>query len=99
MGKARSSLFSVTILSLRRMTVIEKLSDRHGFIFPCIKMILLNKGMMQLPKLQWELFQCGIFVTDTLLKQAIAVMYEKGEILKPKPKDEVVPEVPAASVQ
>lgn len=81
------------------MTILEKLSDRHGFIFPCIKMILMNKGNMPLPRLQWELFQCGIFVTDTLLRQAVAVMYEKGDIIKPKKENEVVPEAPQASVQ
>ena len=69
------------------MKVVEKLSDQGSFIFEAIKLILVNKGFMNPNKLQWELLQLGIFIKLTLLKQAIAVMMEKGELVRPKTED------------
>lgn len=66
-----NSLFS-------KMTVITKLSDRDNLIFECIKVILVNKGNINAKQLQWELFQAGIYCRGSILKQALAVMKEKG---------------------
>lgn len=68
------------------MTVIEKLSDRGGFVFEAIRLILYNKGTMKTPKLQWELFERGVFVKEALLKQAISVMKE-NRMLKLEEKE------------
>lgn len=72
------------------MTVIEKLSDRSGFIFEAIKLVLVNKGFMDAKKLQWELFQCGVFIKGPLLNQAISVMVEKGQLMRPKKEENEV---------
>lgn len=82
------------------MTVIEKLSDRHGFIFEAIKMVLVNSGkdengkpvMMSPQAIQWKLFQCGVYLKGSLLTQAISVMNEKGELTKPNESKEPVSE-------
>lgn len=68
------------------MTILEKLSDRNSFIFEAIKLILVNQGNMDLKRLQWELFQCGVYVRKDLLKQAVSVMNEKGLLTKPDAK-------------
>jgi hypothetical protein len=65
------------------MTVITKLSDRDNLIFDAIKMILVNQGPMEPKDLQWKLFECGIYIKGPLLKHALAVMNEKGELTKP----------------
>jgi hypothetical protein len=75
------------------MTVIQKLSDREGLIFEAIKMITIHVGNVTAKDLQWRLFQSGIYIKGSLLKQAIAVMKEKGELTSP---DEVVSEAPKA---
>lgn len=62
------------------MTVITKLSDRDNLIFECIKVILVNKGNINAKQLQWELFQSGIYCRGSILKQALAVMKEKGDL-------------------
>lgn len=62
------------------MTVITKLSDRDNLIFDCIKVILVNKGNINGKQLQWELFQAGIYCKGSILKQALAVLKEKGEL-------------------
>lgn len=65
------------------MTVIEKLSDRHNLVFDLIKLILVNEGPMDAKKLQYKLFQSGVYIKGSLMKQAISVMNEKGELNKP----------------
>ena len=69
------------------MSVIEKLSDRNGLIYEAITMILVNKGSMNHQMLQWELFQCGIYIKKPLLLQAMSVMKEKGMIGKPNEEE------------
>lgn len=66
------------------MTILEKLSDRNNFIYEAIKLVLVNKGNLSAKQLQWELFQCGVYVKGPLLKQALSVMDEKGLLSKPK---------------
>jgi len=71
------------------MTVIQKLSDRENLIFEAITLILVNAGNMDVKKLQWKLFECGIYAKKPLLVQALTVMKEKGLISKPnESKDE-----------
>jgi hypothetical protein len=77
------------------MTVIQKLSDRDNLIFDAIKLILVNEGNVTAKQLQWKLFECGIYIKGSLLKQALAVMNQRGELTKP---DEVVSETPKAGV-
>lgn len=79
------------------MTVIQKLSDRDNLIFDAIKMILINQGAMEPKNLQWKLFECGIYIKGPLLKQALAVMNEKGELTKPdvQSKEPVSEKAPA----
>lgn len=78
------------------MTIIQKLSDRGGFILDVIRIILTQKGMMKTPQLQFELLQCGIYIPMPMLKQAISVMIENKILQKP---NETVPEQTQASVQ
>ena len=66
------------------MTIIEKLSDRNGLIFQAIRLILVNEGEMSLLTLQYRLFRAGIYIPDETLKQAMAVMREKGLIGNPQ---------------
>jgi DNA-binding HxlR family transcriptional regulator len=82
------------------MTILEKLSDRGSFIFEAIKMVIIHKGFTTIGRLQWDLFQCGVYVKAPLLNQALSVMEEKGLIKRTeKPKEnEVVPEAAKASV-
>lgn len=65
------------------MTVISKLSDREGLLGKGIKLILVNMGNMDLKRLQWELFNRGIYVDKNLLKQCVSVMIENKELRKP----------------
>lgn len=70
------------------MTILEKLSDRNSFIFEAILLVLNNTTsketpVLSVPKLQWKLFECGVYVKKPLLLQAIAVMKDKGLIGKP----------------
>lgn len=77
------------------MTVIDKLSDRNGLIFDAIKLIIVNEENMTLniPRLQWRLFQYGIYISIERLKQAVSVMIEK-KIIKTASKDDKVAEKP-----
>lgn len=79
------------MLNFYTMTIIEKLSDRNSFIFEAILLVLNNVGNLSLPKLQWELFKCGVYVKKPLLTQAIVVMREKGLIGKPDEKKDIPP--------
>jgi len=68
------------------MTIIQKLSDRDGFIYEAISLCLVNLGNLNLQRLQWQLFQCGVYIKKPLLEQAIKEMKEKGLVGKPEPK-------------
>lgn len=65
------------------MTEILKLSDRNGLIFQAIKLIVMNEGSQNMQELQYKLFQAGIMISVTLLKQAVSVMKEKGDLIQP----------------
>lgn len=65
------------------MTTIQKLSDRESLIFKAIPLILVNMGNMDKKKLQWELFNRGIYIEPNLLHQALVVMKEQGKIIQP----------------
>lgn len=71
------------------MTIIQKLSDRDGFIYEAIKLVLVNGGPMNHQKLQWILFQAGVYIKQPLLIEAMKTMKEKGLISKPT--DPIVP--------
>jgi hypothetical protein len=77
------------------MSIIEKLSDRNGLIYEAITMIMVHTGPASPPKLQWELFKCGIYIKQPLLLQAMSVMKEKGMIGRPDEK-ETSSETPAS---
>jgi hypothetical protein len=62
------------------MTVISKLSDRENLLSKAILLLTMNMGTMDQKKLQFELFNRGIFVDKPLLKQCIAVMIENKQI-------------------
>ena len=72
------------------MTVIQKLSDRDSLIFEAIKMVLVNVGDVSAKELQWQLFQAGIMIKGPLLKQALSVMKENGDLkhVQPVQKEE-----------
>lgn len=65
------------------MTIINRLSDRDGFIYDAIAILLVNIGYMDLKRLQFELLKCGVYVKKTLLQEAVKTMNEKGLITKP----------------
>lgn len=72
------------------MTIIQKLSDRDGFIYEVIKIILVNAGPMDMKRLQYQLLTCGVYVKKDLLTEALKTMNEKGLLTKPdKPKIEL----------
>lgn len=71
------------------MTILEKLSDRGGFVYEAILLVLNNTGTKDVPALQWELFKCGVYVKKPLLMQALAVMKEKNLISKNEKKADV----------
>jgi hypothetical protein len=62
------------------MTVISKLSDRENLLSKAILLITVNMGTMDQKKLQFELFNRGIFVDKALLKQCISVMIENKQV-------------------
>lgn len=73
------------------MTIIEKLSDRGSFIYEAILLVLNNNvdkehPNMSIGRLQWILFQCGVYIKKPLLMQALSVMREKGLVGKPDEK-------------
>jgi len=77
------------------MTIIQKLSDRDGFIYEAIKMILVNMGPMPVARIQFELFKCGVYIKHPLLIEAMKSMDEKGLLTKPAPKPKIaVPPLP-----
>lgn len=83
------------------MTVIDKLSDRNGLIFNAISLIIDNEEnkTLNIPRLQWRLFQYGIYIDFERLKQAVSVMIEK-KIIKTALKDDkvadhAIPKTPA----
>jgi hypothetical protein len=66
------------------MTVIEKLSDRHSLIYEAIILIIKNSEVTMNPlKIQYKLFECGIYIKAPLLMQALSVLQEKKLITKP----------------
>lgn len=69
------------------MTILQKLSDRDGFIYEVIRVILMNTGPIPDSKLQFILLSCGVYVKKPLLEEALKVMKEKG-ILKDAPPPE-----------
>jgi len=71
------------------MTILQKLSDRDGFIYDVIKCILVNAGPMDMKKLQFVLLTCGVYVKKDLLEQALKTMNEKGLLTKPQPKPKI----------
>lgn len=65
------------------MTIINRLSDCDGFIYDAIALILVNLGNMDMKRLQFELFKCGVYIKKPLLQEAVKTMDEKGLISKP----------------
>ena len=74
------------------MTVITKLSDHDNLLSKAVMMLLKNVGTLNPKKLQFELFNRGIYVEDVLLKQCVSVLKEKGFIIEPKKDVEPVQE-------
>ena len=71
------------------MTIIQKLSDRDGFIYEAISLCLVNVGNLNMQRLQWQLFQAGVYIKKPLLEQALNEMKEKGLVGKPQPKPKI----------
>ena len=67
------------------MTILNKLSDRDGFIYEVILLIVRVGGNMDMMKLQYELLKCGVYVKKPLLEQALLKLKEEGKIGNPKP--------------
>jgi len=67
------------------MTVINKLSDRDNLIFEAIKIIAVNTESISAKELQWQLFQAGIMIKGSLLKQVLSVMKENGDLTHVQP--------------
>ena len=67
------------------MTILQKPSDREGFIFEVIRIILLNDGNMNKQKLQRVLLGCGVYVKKPLLDEILKTMLEK-KLIDPNPK-------------
>lgn len=59
------------------MTILKSLSDRDGFIFEVIRIIVNNNKDIQLAGIQYKLLECGVYVKKTLLEEAIKTMIEK----------------------
>jgi hypothetical protein len=76
------------------MTILQKLSDRDGFIYEVIKIIVVNNKNIQLPQLQYKLLECGVYVRRPLLEEALKTMIEK-KLLSPAepPKKIVTPKI------
>lgn len=68
------------------MTILQKASDRDGFIYEVIKCILVNDGPMDIKRLQRILLNCGVWVKKDLLTEVVKTMNEKGLVGKPEPK-------------
>lgn len=66
------------------MTILQKASDRDGFIYEVIKCILVNDGPMDLKRLQRILLDSGVWVKRDLLTEIVKTMNEKGLVGKPK---------------
>lgn len=71
------------------MTILKKLSDRDGFIYEVIQVILANTGQMPINKLQFLLLNCGVYVKKPLLEEALKTMLEKGLLKHPEPKPKI----------
>lgn len=71
------------------MTILQKPSDRAGFIFEVIKCILVNDGPMDQKRLQRILLNCGVYVKKDLLSEILKTMNEKGLLAKPQPKPKI----------
>lgn len=71
------------------MTILQKLSDRDGFIFEVIKIIVINNKNIQLPQLQYKLLECGVYVKKPLLEEALKTMIEKKLIQPGSPVQKV----------
>lgn len=76
------------------MTIIQKLSDRDSFIYEAISLCLVNMGNLNLQRLQWQLFQAGVYIKKPLLEKAIEEMKAKGLVGKPEPKKIATPTLP-----
>jgi hypothetical protein len=80
------------------MTVIEKLSDRNNLIIEAIPLVIKNIGYNGIDKLQWQLFEKGIYIKIPLLRQAISVLIEKKILYKQDPiQNEVLQQQQAES--
>lgn len=71
------------------MTILQKSSDRDGFIYEVIKCILVNDGPMDTKRLQRILLNCGVWVKKPLLEQVLMTMKEKHLIGDPPPKPKI----------
>jgi len=60
------------------MTILQKASDRDGFIYEVIKVILTNTGPLPEKRLQFMLLNCGVYVKKPLLEEALAFMKKEG---------------------
>jgi hypothetical protein len=72
------------------MTILQKLSDRDGFIYEVIKIIVVNNKNIQLPQLQYKLLECGVYVRRPLLEEALKTMIEKKLLSPSEPKPKIV---------
>lgn len=68
------------------MTILQKASDRDGFIYEVIKCILVNVGPMDAKRLQFQLLVCGVWVKKPLLEEILLKMKEKHLIGDPPMK-------------
>jgi len=66
------------------MTIIEKLSDRGGFIYEAILIIVKNNPPMKMSQLQYELLKCGVYIKAQLLQEAIEIMNRKKLLINEK---------------
>jgi hypothetical protein len=67
------------------MTILQKLSDRDGFIFEVIKIIINNNANITLGPLQYKLLECGVYVKKPLLEEALKTMIEKKLLTPTQP--------------
>jgi len=74
------------------MSIIEKLSDRGGFIYEVIMVTLKNNPPMNKAKLQYELLKCGVYIKAPLLEAAINTLIEKKLLPPPNEKKEANPQ-------
>lgn len=71
------------------MTILQKLSDRDGFIYDVIKIIVINNKNIQLQGLQYKLLECGVYVKKPLLEEALKTMIDKGLLSPAAPPKKV----------